>query len=114
MRVVLIAVAICALSFLTGLAGDLADAPAATGARAPVVRLALPPPLPAPDASPLALVRTSAAEAATPASAHAHPAHARVKKAGPHKLLARKVFAAKAARKQEIAAAFERAHAALA
>jgi hypothetical protein len=96
MRVLLTAVAFCALSFLCGLAGDLASAPAAPVAS---VRIALPPPLP--------VLRTAAAEAAPPAvKLIAPPTH--VEKARPLKSAPQKQRAAKTLRKRELAQAFER------
>ena len=66
MRVILAAMALSALSFVAGVAGDLASRPENSGA---AVTLRIPPPIPAdaPRARPLPVISTPAATAAEPA-----------------------------------------------
>lgn len=72
MRIIIAAVALTALSFLAGVAGDLSAPPANAGQS---VTLRIPPPIPvdAPRAAPLPVISTRSANAAPPA-APARPA----------------------------------------
>lgn len=68
MRIIIAAVALTALSFLAGVAGDLSAPPANAGQS---VTLRIPPPIPAdaPRAAPLPVISTRSANAAAPAAA---------------------------------------------